>query len=184
MQLINKTIRTSIIEKQNWKEALQNMLLMYRSTPHSTTKFTPAKLFFNRDIQTFVPNNDTEPSKFYKTVKENQHQSNSRVKQPSVFTHHKFKIGDKVLVKRGERRNKFESHYLPQVFTITSIKGTMITIRNTQGKFYARNVSFIKPYFKPKNNLSETPAEPLDSNKPVVKMYPKRQRKQTNRYKH
>ena len=47
MQSINKTVRTAVIEKRSWKDALQNMLLMYHTTPHSTTKITPAKLFFN-----------------------------------------------------------------------------------------------------------------------------------------
>ena len=68
MQSINKAIRTAVIEKRNWKDALQNMLLMYRATPHSTTTIPPAKLFFNQNIQIFIPENHNRQSEFYSTV--------------------------------------------------------------------------------------------------------------------
>ncbi|XP_055314005.1 uncharacterized protein K02A2.6-like [Sitodiplosis mosellana] len=45
-------------EKGNWQEDLQKYLLMYRSTPHSTTLKTPAELMFNRNIRDKLPSID------------------------------------------------------------------------------------------------------------------------------
>ena len=68
----------------------------------------------------------------------------------------------------------------------------MITVRNTQGNQYTRNVSFIKRYYaETKQTHTRTPAgnsEPItqpvdlpDQPKPL-KTYPRRQRQEPNRY--
>lgn len=42
-------------EKGDWREDLQAYLLMYRSSPHSTTLRAPAELMFNRNIRDKLP---------------------------------------------------------------------------------------------------------------------------------
>ena len=51
-----KAIRTAITEHKNLKKELYSFLLNYRATPHSTTKFSPAELLFNRKIKMKLPN--------------------------------------------------------------------------------------------------------------------------------
>lgn len=50
---ILKRLTISQNEKSNWKLDLQEYLLMYRATPHSTTMKTPSELMFGRTIRDF-----------------------------------------------------------------------------------------------------------------------------------
>ena len=50
-----KAIRAATVEGRNWKKALVEFLRMYRTTPHSTTLFTPYRLLFGRDPKTKLP---------------------------------------------------------------------------------------------------------------------------------
>ena len=54
-KVLEKTIRTAQIEGKDWKRELYRFLLNYRATPHTTTKHSPAKLQFNREIRTKLP---------------------------------------------------------------------------------------------------------------------------------
>lgn len=45
----------SQVEKRNWKEDLQDYVLMYRSTPQPTTLQSPAELINNRKIRDKLP---------------------------------------------------------------------------------------------------------------------------------
>ena len=141
MQTINKCIKTAKVENRNWKDALQSMLLQYRVTPHTTTKETPGKLFYNRELRSSLPTMKQKPSPHYKRVKRNQTKMNNRVKQRNGKLRN-FKIGDTVLLQRDRKRNKFSTTYYPEPFTRTRLKGTMITVRNKTGITYTRNVSF------------------------------------------
>ena len=59
MERLNRTmlkaIRTAHSEGRDWKIALIQFLRDYRSFPHSTTKESPAKLLFNRELRTKMP---------------------------------------------------------------------------------------------------------------------------------
>ena len=49
VERLNRTMLKAHSEGRDWKIALIQFLLDYRSFPHLTTKETPAKLLFNRD---------------------------------------------------------------------------------------------------------------------------------------
>ncbi|KAL9968146.1 hypothetical protein ACROYT_G026481 [Oculina patagonica] len=52
---ILKRLRIAQAEGRNWKSEMDNFLVMYRSTPHSTTGVSPAELLFGRRIRTKLP---------------------------------------------------------------------------------------------------------------------------------
>ena len=54
-----KRIQIARAENKNWRDKLNAYLLMYRSTPHSTTGVSPAELLFNRKIRTKLPELDS-----------------------------------------------------------------------------------------------------------------------------
>ena len=52
---ILKRLRIAQAEGRNWKSEMDSFLMMYRSTPHSTTGVSPAELLIRRRIRTKLP---------------------------------------------------------------------------------------------------------------------------------
>ena len=52
---LKKCIQTAISEGLDWRVVLQNFLLNYRTTPHSTTGISPSELLFGRQIRDKLP---------------------------------------------------------------------------------------------------------------------------------
>ena len=50
-----KVIRIAQAEKKDWRRELLKFLTAYRSTPHTTTGVSPAKLLFGRETRTKLP---------------------------------------------------------------------------------------------------------------------------------
>ena len=57
MKTLGKTFRTALIQRKHWRNALDEMLITYRNTPHSTTNQIPSLLFLNRRLRTKLPCN-------------------------------------------------------------------------------------------------------------------------------
>ena len=55
-----------------------------------------------------------------------------------------WKKGDRVLLRNMGMTNKQEPIFDPKYYTVTSIKGNMITAINEEGNQITRNVSFFK----------------------------------------
>lgn len=55
MRTLKKRVQTATVAGSNWKTGIHQFLLNYRASPHSTTGVAPAKLLFNRDIRTKLP---------------------------------------------------------------------------------------------------------------------------------
>ena len=55
MQPLGKVICAAQVEHRNWRQEIQRFLLNYRSTPHASTKVSPAELLFNRPIKGKLP---------------------------------------------------------------------------------------------------------------------------------
>ena len=52
---ILKRLRISKAEGRDRRSQMDDFLMMFRSTPHSTTGVSPAELLFGRDIRTKLP---------------------------------------------------------------------------------------------------------------------------------
>ena len=60
MKPLMKAIRTAHLQKHNWRRTMQEFLLHYRATPHTTTQVPPATLMFGRNTRTRLPQVDTK----------------------------------------------------------------------------------------------------------------------------
>lgn len=137
-------------EKGNWVEDLQEYLLMYRSSPHSTTLKTPAELMFNRNIRNKLP---LFESKIEESMDGEIRDKDAQMKQEGKdYADHKrhaktndVKEGDEVVAKRQIITNKLATTFEPTVYKVVNRKGSEVVIENPgTGTQYRRNVTHIK----------------------------------------
>lgn len=158
-------------EKGNWQEDLQAYLLMYRSSPHSTTLKTPAELMFNRNIRDKLPmfqqkddvNMDEEVRARDTEMKLKGKEYADRKRHAKI---NDVKEGDEVVAKRQVITNKLATKFEPTVYKVIKRSGAEVTIENPgTGTKYRRNVAHIKKL--PLPNAYDDVASPSTSTQDV-----------------
>ena len=139
---------------------MHDLLMMYCSTPHSTTGVSPAELLFGRKIRTMLP----ELQEFT-CDGEFRDRDSERMEKGKMYTDCKrnacendIQKGDKVLL-RQERDNKFLSPLKQVPFTVVQLNGNSVLVE-ADGVQYRRNGTHVKRYLehedlKPKAELSD-----------------------------
>ncbi len=148
MKPLGKAIRTANVEGRPWRQELSKFLLIYRSTPHSTTKIPPAQLLYNREIRGKLPSlpQNSKVIDRHNEARQNDEQQKKRGRTYADArrrTHpSNISVGDTVLVKQ-KKRNKFSTNFSPTPYTVVRVKGSKIVARN--GTHYiTRNAIFFK----------------------------------------
>ncbi|XP_055309417.1 uncharacterized protein K02A2.6-like [Sitodiplosis mosellana] len=115
-------------EKGNWQEDLQKYLLMYRSTPHSTTLKTPAELMFNRNIRDKLPSMDQHIEREDSEVRDRDADMKRKGKEYADRKRNAkandIEEGDEVVVKRQIVSNKLDTAFEPATHTVTKRMGS------------------------------------------------------------
>ena len=126
---ILKRLRISQAEGRDWRSQMDDFLMMYRSTPHSTTGVSPAELLFGRKIRTKLPqlqeftcddevrdrdSERKEKGKMYADCKRNACEND-------------IQKGDKVLL-RQERDNKLSTPFKQVPFTVVQKNGNSVLV--------------------------------------------------------
>ena len=147
MRVIGKTLKTAYIEGKNWRKELDKLLFNYRNSPHTSTGFTPAILFFNRSIKTGLPE-IIKPinNQIHDEVRRNDARSQEKIAENFNKSYKPIEsnitVGDKIFLKQI-KRNQLSSYYDPKPYIVTHKKGSMITVSNDKGS-YTRDISYAK----------------------------------------
>lgn len=137
-------------QKGNWQDDLEQYLLMYRSTPHSTTLKTPAEMMFGRNIRDKLPafeqtkgrERDGEVYDRDTVMKAKGKEYTDRKRHAKISD---IAEGDSVLAKRQVVPNKLATTFEPTVFEVIKRNGSEATIINTDtNSTYRRNVAHLK----------------------------------------
>lgn len=142
---ILKRLIISQSEKKDWKQDLLKYLLMYRSTPHSTTMKTPSELIFGRTIRDKLPNIN-QPVINDEEMRDQDLQSKQKGKEYTDKKRHakssEIEVGDTVLLKKMVRANKLAPIFEPIPHEVIERKGGELVVKNTESNVrYRRNVS-------------------------------------------
>ena len=167
-----KRLKISQIEKKDWKEELSEYLIMYRTTPHSTTGISPAELLFKRKIRTRLPEIDYYD---YDDLEVRDRDKESKQKS-KIYTDEKrraketIKEGDRVLL-RQERENKLTPMFKSQPYEVKSKVGNSVIVKSPEGVQYQRNVTHLKKYHE-REQPEVTEGEPMstDQEKQTVQL--------------
>ena len=125
---------------------MYKFLLNYRTTPHCTTKFSPAELLFNRKAKNKLPHIPTNSTPTALEVQSNDKKAKENMKMYADVKRRaepsQIEMEDLVLA-RQRKQNKLTTPYDPSPFRVVRKKGTMITAQRN-GKYITRNASHFK----------------------------------------
>lgn len=134
--------------KRDWIQDLNEYLLMYRATPHSTTLKTPSELLFGWNIRDKLPS-VYQPKEIDEELQDRDKETKEKGKRYADMKRHAkisdIKVGDKVLLKRQIQTNKLSTTFEPTTFKVVERKGSELLVENTETKTqYRRNVAHTK----------------------------------------
>ena len=149
-QPLGKAIRAACVENKNWKQEIQRFLLNYRSTPHTTTKISPAELLYNRAIKGKLPCITKKPtSKKHREAQRNDTLGKEKMKEYGDKRRHTKSsdicVGDSVLLKQ-EKKAKFSASFESIPYTVISRNRSRVTAKRKDGRTITRNISFFKKH--------------------------------------
>lgn len=143
-----KRLTISQATNADWIEDLNKYLLMYRSSPHSTTKKTPSEMLFGYNIRDrlssiYQPKDDDEETADRDKIAKEKgklYADERRSAKPSPIFE-----GDNVLLKKMAKTNKLTPNFEPNVFQVLKRKGGDVIVSSEEsGAKYRRHVSHLQ----------------------------------------
>lgn len=174
LERIHRSLKESVSSLSDqvieWSERLKFFVLHYNNAKHSVTNFTPAELFFGRQLN--LPINSLQPPKFVQTpsnylTQQQQHinQTRQMVKdnETNYFNKHskylkgrtppKLEIDDEVYLKSFTIPSTFQPKFLGPYIILRCLRNNNYLIRDKNdptSRQFKVNVSLLIP--KSKNN--------------------------------
>ncbi|XP_055621859.1 uncharacterized protein K02A2.6-like [Toxorhynchites rutilus septentrionalis] len=147
--MIKKHLKISQAEDTDWKWDLRMCVLMYNSTPHSTTGVAPSVLMFGRIMKDKLPafqgNNNMVSEEVRDRDKEQKLKSTGNSDRRRRAKSRQLKPGDTVVVKRMVRDSKLASNYSPEEFIVIEQKGSDVKLLSKESdRIIHRNLAHIK----------------------------------------
>lgn len=145
-----KRLQISHATGRNWKEDLNDYLMMYYTSPHATTGKTPTELCYGRTIRLKIPSiTDIESTPNMDDVRERDHLLKQKGKESEDRKRRAkesdLQVGDSVLMKNLLPGNKLTPTFDPSEYLIVNKEGPRVTWQNkVSNKFYERNVTHVK----------------------------------------
>ena len=161
MKPLGKCIKIAIYENCNIENAISDLLLAYRTTPHWATGLTPGEILFRHGYIGAFPNRrEADENSFNDAIVRMKEEKSERCNDINRSIKRKgsqLEIGQWVYVKNN-RRNKFEPKYFKDPWIIEQMNKTGVTLRNQQlTKRKIRHKDDVKPYIRKHTSVSVLP---------------------------
>ena len=156
-----KALRIAKAEKKNIWTEMRKFLTAYRTTPHSSTGVTPAKLLFNREIRTKIPeleNSRYSDSEARDKDAEMKQKRTDYADEKRRARESDLEPGDLVLLKQ-RKENKLSTTYGTLPYTVNKKHGNEVVISSPEGVHVRRNVADVKKYLRGDTTGDEQVAE-------------------------
>ncbi|XP_052758219.1 uncharacterized protein K02A2.6-like [Galleria mellonella] len=147
---ILKRLKISQSQKSDWRDELLRYLMMYNSTPHSTTGKTPSELFLCRSFRDKIPSViDVENRHINLDVYDKDKSMKEMGKiiedRKRKAKHNDITVGEKVYMKNMIKENKLTPNFNPTPHTVIGVKAGDISIKNDEtGQELRRNIVHLK----------------------------------------
>ena len=144
MKHLKKIFHTAGVKREDPYLKLNEYLMQFRATPHSTMKKCPAELLFRRKFNTKLPDLRTNPAKDRKdTIEAKKVDKLAKERMKSYkdasryVREHDMEVGDLVIAKR--KTTKHDSVYDPKPYKVVTVHGTQIKGMREDGKHKTRD---------------------------------------------
>ena len=116
---ILKRLRIAQAEGRNLRLEVDRFLMMYRSTPHTTTGVSPAELLYRRNYRTLLPQlgESTSESEVKDRDAERKEKGKIYADKKRNAVESNIQAGDKVLMKQ-DKKNKLSTFFNPEPFRV------------------------------------------------------------------
>ncbi|CAB0032933.1 unnamed protein product [Trichogramma brassicae] len=146
-----KRLKISQIEKKDLKEDLCDYLMMYNSTPHTTTGKTPSELFFRRKFRDKIPTiADVDQrividEEMRDRDKENKEKGKLYGDRKRHASEKELQVVEQVFVKNMIKTSKLTPNFNPEPHTVVNANEGDVQVRNdVTGQESRRNVVHLK----------------------------------------
>lgn len=167
---IKRALSISMNTNTDWRQALNEYLLLQHTTPHATTGVAPAELLFGRNLTDKLPgfvnncNYQGEGAREEDAVRKEI----GRLYTDKRRNAEKRSIeeGDTVLMKDQTKKTKYTSNYDRRCLEVVGRKGNEVWLKDKEDRMYKRNVSHVQRYDGIDPRLNEVPEESTDREEP------------------
>ena len=163
---------------------MRKFLTVYRTTPHSTTGVTPAKLLFKRETRSKIPeltSSEYADGEARDKDAEMKQRRTDYADERRGAQENSLAPGDQVLIKQ-KKENKLSTSFGETLSKVTSKYGNEVTVMSLEGVNYKRNVTEVKKYLTEELGQQDTRQDDVadrdaNTDTPEVSVKPTRERK-------
>lgn len=160
VKTVKKFLLCCNLENGNFESKIQEFLINYRSTPHSTTEISPFEAVFGRKMNNFlpcIPECRPQESSIHSADHKNKLKQKGFADNKRKTKKHTLQAGDFVLCKQT-KKDILTSHYDPKPYEVIQINGTTIKARR-ENQVLVRNASFFKKIHKQPRENGQKPVQ-------------------------
>ena len=150
-----KAMRIAHSEGRDWQREMQKFLLAYRSTPHTITGVSPAKLLFGREIRSKL--SGVEELRSASNESEALDRDCERKQKGKDYADNRrgacesnLKEGDKVLLQKP-KADKLCPSFETTPYEVVNKQGSHVEIKSPVGVRYKRNITHLQRYEEDKS---------------------------------
>lgn len=165
VERLNRTIgkRLKISQEttgSDWQWDLRTFILMYNSTPHSTTGVAPSSLLFGRKLKDKLPGLMTKNNNILEEIRDHDHVNKMKGAEYSDKRRRAkpddLAEGDTVVTKRVQKDNKLSTMFDSEEYIVVCRRGSDVTLKSSEsGRIIHRNVSHLKKLSVPEIGTDE-----------------------------
>lgn len=136
----------------DWQWDLRTFVLMYNSTPHSTTGVAPSSMLFGRKLKDKLPGLMMKDEHILEEIRDRDHMKKLKGAEYSDKRRgaktDDLEEGDKVDIKRIQKDSKLSTTFDSEEYIVISRKGSDVTLKSTEsGRIIHCNISHLKKLY-------------------------------------
>ena len=171
MKPLGKALKAAYYNRDSAQQALDDLLMAYRSTPHPATNMAPGEMLFRHGYHTDFPKTMSTDDQVEAARQQDRAQKHSRTEGANASSKRspmQVKVGDKVLLKQYPKPNKFEPAYSREVATVVQVEERGVVVKESNGMTKRRHKDDVKLFHEAPSPPWEEDGAPVETQEDEV----------------